>query len=52
MVEMYVILIQNKRRTLDQVPAQWRPLVLADLAAIGVDGNDDPIPIEPATTTT
>lgn len=46
MVDMYVVLILNKRRTLDQVPVQWRELVAADLAAIGVDGNGDPIVAE------
>lgn len=46
MVDMYVVLILNKRRTLEQVPAQWRELVAADLEAIGVDGNGDPIVTE------
>lgn len=46
MVDMYVVLILNKRRTIDQVPAQWRDLVLADLTAIGVDGYGNPLPVE------
>ncbi|WEG18477.1 CD1375 family protein [Alkalihalophilus pseudofirmus] len=41
MVDMYVVLVINKRRTIDQVPAQWRDLVKADLTAIGVDGYGD-----------
>lgn len=46
MVDMYVVLILNKRRTIDQVPEQWRELVLVDLNAIGVDGNGNPIQSE------
>lgn len=30
-------------RTIEQVPAQWRELVLADLTAIGVDGYGNPL---------
>jgi len=43
MVDMYVVLILNKRRTLEQVPTQWRDFVMADLEAIGVDGNGESI---------
>lgn len=46
MVDMYVVLILNKRRTIDQVPEQWREFVLADLTAIGVDGYGNPLPME------
>jgi hypothetical protein len=46
MVDMYVVLILNKRRTIDQVPEQWKELVLADLRAIGVDGYGNPLPTE------
>lgn len=43
MVDAYVILIMNKRRTLDKVPAHLRDAVAADLAALNIDGNGDPI---------
>lgn len=43
MVDMYVVLIMNKRRQLDKIPAQWQALVAADLEAIGIDGNGNPI---------
>lgn len=42
-VDMYVALIIAKRRTIDQVPAHLQEAVLADLAAIGLDGNGDPL---------
>jgi hypothetical protein len=47
MVDMYVALIINKRRTLSQVPIQYRDAVSADLTALGLDGNGDPLPTEP-----
>lgn len=43
MVDLYVALIVNKRRTITQVPIQYRDAVSADLTALGVDGNGDPI---------
>ena len=46
MVDMYVALILNKRRVITQVPMQWREPVLADLAAVGVDGYGNPLPVE------
>lgn len=46
MVDMYVALILNKRRTIDQVPTQWKEPVLADLNALGVDGYGNPLPVE------
>jgi hypothetical protein len=46
MVDMYVALIINKRRTIDQVPAQYKDAVLADLTALGVDGYGNPLPTE------
>lgn len=33
----------NKRRTIDTVPQRYRDAVLADLAALGLDGNGDPL---------
>jgi len=45
MVDMYVALILNKRRTLEQVPTQWKSAVETDLNALGVDGNGDPIEV-------
>ena len=43
MVDMYVVLILNNRRNIDQVPAEWREVVREDLTAIGVDGDGHPI---------
>lgn len=43
MVDVYVALIVKKRRTIDQVPEGLRAEVLADLEALGLDGNGDPI---------
>lgn len=43
MVDLYVALIINKRRTIDQVPAQFKDAVLADLNALGLDGYGNPI---------
>lgn len=47
MVDLYVALIINKRRTISQVPTQFQTAVLADLKALGLDGNGNPLPIEP-----
>lgn len=47
MVDLYVALIVNKRRTILQVPTQFREEVMADLKALGLDGNGNPLPIEP-----
>jgi len=46
MVDLYVALIINKRRTIEQVPAQFQVSVMADLSALGLDGNGDPIVVE------
>ena len=43
MVAIYVALIIYKRRTIETVPAQLRDAVSADLTALGLDGNGDPI---------
>lgn len=43
LVDLYVALIINKRRTIDQVPSQFKDPVLTDLNAIGLDGNGDPL---------
>lgn len=50
MVDMYVALVIADRRTADinntslpLVPERYRATVLADLLAIGLDGNGDPI---------
>ena len=43
LVDVYVALVIGKRRTIEQVPANLRPLVLADLNAMGFDGNGDPV---------
>jgi hypothetical protein len=47
MADMYVALIMNKRRTIDQVPAQWKDPVMADLTALGMDGYGNPLSAEP-----
>lgn len=46
MVDMYVALIINKRRTLEQVPLTFRAAVEADLTALGLDGNGNPLATE------
>ena len=43
---MYVALVIAKRRTLEQVPLSFRSAVEADLLALGLDGNGDPIVVE------
>lgn len=43
MVDVYVTLIVLQRRAIDQVPFHLRAAVLADLNAMGLDGNGEPI---------
>jgi hypothetical protein len=43
MIALYVALIINGRRTYDQVPSKFKSAVLADLNALGLDQNGDPI---------
>jgi hypothetical protein len=43
MVDVYVALIVKHRRTIDQVPEQLRDGVMAELTALGLDGNGDPV---------
>lgn len=43
MVDVYVALIINGRRTIDQVPVSIRPVVLAELTALGLDGYGKPL---------
>lgn len=43
MVDMYLALVINHRRTITQVPVQFRDAVMADLTALGLDGNGNPI---------
>lgn len=47
MVDLYVALIINKRRTIEQVPAHLQAAVMADLKALGLDGKGDPLPTDP-----
>lgn len=47
MVDLYVALIVAGRRTIDLVPAKFKDAVLADLTALGLDGNGKPAPVEP-----
>lgn len=43
MIDLYVALIINGRRTFDQVPAKFKNAVKADLEALGLDENGNPI---------
>ena len=43
MVALYVALIINGRRTFTQVPAKFKEAVKADLEALGLDENGNPI---------
>lgn len=43
MVALYVALIINGRRHFDQVPAKFQEAVRADLEALGLTENGDPV---------
>jgi hypothetical protein len=43
MVDLYVALIINDRRTFAQVPVKFQDAVRADLLALGLDENGNPI---------
>ena len=43
MIDLYVALIIAGRRTIDQVPARYRDAVIADLEALGLDQNGQPV---------
>lgn len=43
MIDLYVCLIINGRRTFAQVPTKFQAAVKADLAAIGLDENGNPV---------
>ncbi|WP_264373537.1 CD1375 family protein [Paenibacillus psychroresistens] len=43
MVAIYVALIINGRRTFSQVPVSLQPAVHADLLALGLDDNGQPL---------
>lgn len=43
MIDLYVALIINKRRTFDRVPTRYQDAVREDLLALGLDENGDPI---------
>jgi hypothetical protein len=43
MVALYVALIINGRRTFNQVPAKFKEAVKADLDALGLDENGNPV---------
>lgn len=45
MVALYVALIINGRRTFNQVPAKFKVAVKADLDALGLDENGNPLEI-------
>lgn len=44
MIDLYVALIINGRRTIDNVPAKYKDYVLTELSALGLDGYGNPIP--------
>lgn len=46
MVAIFSGLIVGKRRTIEDVPDQLKEPVLADLAALGLDGHGNPLPVE------
>ena len=46
MVDLYVALIINGRRTINEVPERYREQVRADLLALGLDENGNPLPTE------
>lgn len=48
MVEIYVKLIINKRRTFDQIPDKFKAEVEARLGEYGYDVNGDPVAVEEA----
>lgn len=43
MVALYVALIINGRRTYDKVPKKFKDAVKADLEALGLDENGNPL---------
>ena len=43
MVDMYVALVIAGRRTFSQVPIKYQEAVKADLLALGLDENGNPI---------
>ena len=43
MVALYVALIINNRRTFAQIPAKFKTAVKADLDALGLDENGNPM---------
>ena len=45
MVALYVALIINGRRTFSQVPVKFKEAVKADLEALGLDENGNPVEI-------
>lgn len=46
MVAIFSGLIAGKRRTIEDVPKHLKEPVLADLAALGLDGSGSLLPIE------
>ncbi|WP_207655945.1 CD1375 family protein [Clostridium luticellarii] len=43
MVDLYVCLIVNNRRSFAQVPTKFQDAVRTDLTAIGLDENGNPV---------
>jgi hypothetical protein len=46
MVDLYVALIISGRRSFSQVPLRYQEAVRADLLALGLDENGNPLPTE------
>lgn len=46
MVDLYVALIINSRRSFDKVPDKFKAAVRADLEALGLDENGYPVETE------
>jgi len=49
MVDMYYRLVKAGLRTIQKVPDQYRAAVMADLTALALDGNGNPIPVPTVT---
>lgn len=41
--DMFLLLVLAHRRKVDQIPIGFRDAVMADLVAVGLDGNGNPV---------
>ena len=44
MIELYYQLVKAGKRTIEQVPERYQEAVKADLLALGLDENGNPLP--------